>query len=224
MQHKTNIKRICLILTKSWKNVGLLRFVPFVVLNLIVPIINYMSYKKYGVDSAFLNEIINTALMFIPVFAAWWPLFILKEYVEADGNELLALFDKHWQEILFVCVNFIYILNVSVLFVVYTHLFEELKIFYVWLVILCIFYASLAWMISLLTRSTTLALMVVLIYTLINQLINNNRVICLLYTTTTIEETTRAWQLVYAPLAGLSAVFILLGYILKRKKRIYVSF
>lgn len=214
---QANLKRTFRILSKSWKNIGVLRFVPFIVLNVLIPIVNIASYRQYGVSGEFQREIVSTALMFLPFFAAWWPMFFLREYIEADGNELLAFFHNKKQEALCFCTHLIYLANVSALFFVYIKIFPELKLFYLWIIIVCVFYFSLSYFMSFATKSVTLTLMSSLIYAIANQVIISGKIIFMIYSTAGGYVFLEEWKKIYLPLVILSIVFLAVGFIFKEK-------
>lgn len=67
------------------KNLRFYYYVPPVILFILVPL-TVLATIKSGGD---FPECRLIAQLFIPSFAAWWPLFILKEYLNSAGKELL---------------------------------------------------------------------------------------------------------------------------------------
>ena len=221
MLRQANLKRTLRILSRSWKNIGILRFVPFVILDILIPLVNIGSYRQNGLTDVFQREIISTAFMFLPFFAAWWPTFILREYIESDGNELLAFFHNKRQESLCVFTLLIYLANVSVLFLVYIKLFPTLKLFYLWILIICVFYFSLSYFMSFATKSTTLTLMSGLIYAIANQVIISDHIVWMIYGTTGGYVFSDEWQRVYLPLLILSILLMVFGFVFKENNPKY---
>jgi len=221
MLRQANIAIFLRVLRKNWKNMGMLRFVPLLVLNVLIPLVNALSYKQYGVQQAFEEEIRTTALLLIPFFAGWWPTVILKEYIEAKGNELYSVFINQKVRLCLVPVCLLYLMNVSVLFFGYIKLFPALKLLYVWVLLLCFFFFGLSYCLSFLTKSTTLTFMAALLYTMLNHIKVYDRVTFLVYSSAGGIQKTQEWRKVYLPILALSVVLLLAGTISKSKHRSY---
>ena len=72
------------------KSIRFLAFVPFIAVNIIYPLLVYNAYLAFGIDSPlFLSAIISNACAVFPFFSVWAVIFVLREYAESDGNELL---------------------------------------------------------------------------------------------------------------------------------------
>lgn len=72
------------------KSIRFLAFVPFIAVNIIYPLLVYNAYLAFGIDSPlFLSAIISNACAVFPFFSVWSVIFVLREYAESDGNELL---------------------------------------------------------------------------------------------------------------------------------------
>lgn len=72
------------------KSIRFLAFVPFIAVNIIYPLLVYNAYLAFGIDSSlFLSAIISNACAVFPFFSVWSVIFVLREYAESDGNELL---------------------------------------------------------------------------------------------------------------------------------------
>lgn len=70
------------------KSLKIIFWIPLVILNVFLPIMNYLQYKTSGFGELLYLNIIQYAQMFIPFCSVWWVIFIARQYVETDGNEL----------------------------------------------------------------------------------------------------------------------------------------
>lgn len=127
-------------------------FVPSVVLFIFTPLIVLASMKSGGG----LAECGTTAQLFVPGFAAWWPLFIIREYV-STGSELLFVYKFGIRNSLFFRMVFLwlfFIVHVAILFV-YLHLLVG-SVLYMFLAIIIqsLFMIALAYFLSMLLQNT----------------------------------------------------------------------
>lgn len=71
-----------------------IRFVPWAVELVLLPVILLFAYWKYGRGVEFGSVATFMCNLLLPMFAAWWNIFILQQYVESDGNEIYFFYKK----------------------------------------------------------------------------------------------------------------------------------
>ncbi len=71
------------------KNLRFYYFVPLVILFILVPLTVIASLKQAGEP---FPSFVTICQLYIPCFAPWWPLFVLKDYLNSPGKELLFVY------------------------------------------------------------------------------------------------------------------------------------
>lgn len=168
MSAKRNLKLIFQRMFLHLKGMGILFWIPLVAVHGLIPLISLMNYKKNGASPEFAGDIVSFSQLLIPMFSCWWTIFLLREYVECDGNELLYVCRTKVKFIDILCPFFLYFLTVILQFSVYISLVPMLKNELVRLLCLCVFYFGLAYFLMFLTKSTAVVVMSVLTYTVVN--------------------------------------------------------
>ena len=77
---KLNLQKLLL------KNIGFLRFFPFIIINIIVPLlilINLLNPKNLESNMLIITQ------YFLPLASAWLSLFAMKEFIEADRKSVV---------------------------------------------------------------------------------------------------------------------------------------
>ncbi|MGI6746499.1 MAG: hypothetical protein BWY46_01351 [Firmicutes bacterium ADurb.Bin300] len=162
-----HVHRIILLL----KNTKALFFVPVVITDVFIPILNFVSYRANGIGDELYNNIIQFSQIFIPFLSVWWVVFILRDFIDSDGNEMLYVNKKRSLLLDFIAVFFIYIINVIILYVFYISFFPNMKYELIKLLLVCIFYFGLMFFTSKLTNSVTITLFILTFYLMANLMI-----------------------------------------------------
>lgn len=135
-------------------------FVPPFILFILVPFV-VLAAIKGGAGSNF-PECATIFQLFIPCFAAWWPLFILKEYLNSPGKELLFV-HKFGRDSLFfrmIILWAFFVLFVVILFIYFTSLFNFVWFLFIAIIIQSMFMIALAYFLSLLFQNTFIPLII----------------------------------------------------------------
>ncbi len=149
------------------KSIGKLAFVPIIVVDIIIPIVNFYTYMQGGIQELRFN-IILLAQNFIPFFSVWWIIFVLREYVESDGKELLYVNKSRskFTDILYLYI--LYCINMFFIFIIYNLIIPKMIYECIRIFSISMFYFGITYSFIYLTNSTTLSLMLNLIYTIQN--------------------------------------------------------
>lgn len=151
------------------KNMGALGWVPPVVINGLIPAVLVTGSLHYGPGSEELDVLaMQTVQTLMPLFSIWWSLFLLRDYVEADGRELLhiAVRKRALREavkpFLLAMADILLVLGLGS-FLAPVLIFEVVRILPA-----CIFLFGLSYCLVYLLRSISMALFGVILYTLVN--------------------------------------------------------
>lgn len=153
------------------KNQRFYYFVPPIVLFILVPL-TVLAALKGGASSHF-SECGTLSQLFIPSFAAWWPLLILKEYLNSPGKELLFIHKTnrdslYWKMII---LWVFYVLHVVIVFVYFTFLFDFVWFLFIAVISQSMFMVALGYFLSLLFQNTFIPLIVNFAYSSIFMLV-----------------------------------------------------
>lgn len=163
------MRRLCLEL----KNLRAYYYIPLVVLFLVVPLMMTASLKKYGPS---FPSFTLTCQLYIPCFAPWWLLFILKDYFNSPGKELLFVYRQSRDSIMGILVTlwFLYVLHVLIVFGAAAFIYDFVWFLFVAIIIQSLFLTALAYFIAILLQNTFIPLIINFTYSLIFMLAGGN--------------------------------------------------
>lgn len=215
MRIKRNIELYFLRTFYHLKSLRFIALIPVAVINLLLPLLLYKDYHAAESD-LFKYSLTTYASVFVPLFSSWWSMFILKEYLEADGNELLFT-QKGKIKFIDVFLPFLlYIFNISIWFAVCVKRCPDLKLFFLWMYIACFFVFATAYFIAFLSKSMTATFLTVLIYTLVNYVVPFQKPTPFFYNSSLGFEFEAEFYPTYLPMLIGSVLFILVGIILNK--------
>ncbi len=154
-------KRIFLI---QQKTMGIWFYIPIIMNLIIIPLMSWFIYGKWGDSAISYVEILSYMQYFVPLGLAWWILLAFTEYVEGRGKELYYI-DKRIKLGNLCCWVLFYLMIVLIPFGFAAALVDDFMIEYVRIVIECILYAGMCYMLLFLTASAAVTLVIILIYT-----------------------------------------------------------
>ena len=199
------------------KNIGGLRFFPIIVLDIIVPIliiINVLHPENIE------HNLLITIIYIFPFTSVWFSLFVMKEFIETEGKEIYYMLGKI--NILNETFKFFLIVfsNVLLLLIVVCIILPEFVFEIIRISVACLFYFSIIYFISMISKSTSIALFFAILYTLINVIFKTNNIRFLIYATTNVINESNLIQLCY-PLLIFSLILIILGKIIEKRINIF---
>ena len=200
-----------------FKSIGILFYIPLLIVNVLIPVIAYLRYQKSGISELLYTDILQYTQWLVPFFSIWWILFVLREYIEADGNELLYVHSDRCKlkDILYIFV--IYILDVGLTFTIYTLLFTSMKYEYLKIITVCIFYLGATYFFTYLTNSITITLLISLFYTLVNLVFGTIGNTCFPMYLSLKKISLERFLSLYLPLAVSGVFLIFIGTLLNKK-------
>lgn len=142
------------------KNQRLYYFVPPFILFILVPLMVLATIKN-GTGTNF-PECGYISQLFIPCFAAWWPLFILREYLNSPGKELLFVYKFGRDNLLFKMINLwaFFVFHVVIVFIYFSTLFDFVWFLFLIIIIQSMFMIALGYFLSLLLQNTFIPLII----------------------------------------------------------------
>lgn len=151
-------------LYRELKNQRFYYYVPPLILFLLVPL-TVLATNKSGGGNNF-PECAIISQLFIPAFAAWWPLFVLVEYLNSPGKEILFVY-RSGRDNLFVRMILLwvfFILHVVIVFIYFTTLFDFVWFLFIAITIQSMFMIALAYFLSMLFQNTFIPLIIIIAY------------------------------------------------------------
>lgn len=193
-----------------FKGIKFLILVPILFTFAVIPALNFFSVEKFGRSPEAVCEILRIAFMFFPFLSVWCTLFFLKEYLEADGHELLYVCRSKLKLVDSLYPFLLYCILISAFFGGYQFVFHGMTIEWGSMLCVCVFYFGLVYFLLFLTKSITITLMVLLLYTLANIIFLTGEPFFPFYYYYQPFSSSLFFK-VYLPLAGLGCVLTAIG-------------
>jgi len=148
------------------KNLRFYYSIPLVVLFILIPLTALATLKKAGDP---FPSFVTICQLYIPCFASWWPLFVLKDYLNSPGKELLFVYKQSQDSLLgkMVILWSLYVLHILLLFLVATFLYEFVWFLFIAVIIQSLFLTALAYFLAILLQNTFVPLITIFSYSLI---------------------------------------------------------
>ncbi len=168
---KRNMSLICQRLYFHLKNLHWNFFIPIAVADIFLPFICLISYMSEKTRPLFAMTVMRFSLIIIPICSIWWVIFINRDYIEGQGNELLFVC-KNKIKTMDTFIAFILFFFVSIIqFAFYIQADSSLKYEPVKLFCVCLFFYCFVQFLTYLTKSIPITLLMVLVYTIANPMI-----------------------------------------------------
>ena len=146
------------------KSMGVLFYIPVFVNWLVLPVLSYFIFTKWGDSIITYSETLRYIQYFTPFAVSIWILFSLSEYVEGKGNELYFTSRRmRFVNVIFWLI--LYITIAAVPFVIYEQWIAGISSELFRIAVECIFFAGLTYCMTFIT-STPAAMAIALIYTM----------------------------------------------------------
>lgn len=199
------------------KNIGILRFVPLIVLDVIIPLLIFMNVLDGENTEKNLLTIVHYIL---PLNSVWFSLFTMKEFIEAEGKEIYYMLGK--VNILAEAFKFYLILFLNVLFllIIICVIIPEFSVEIFRISAACLFYFSIVYFVSMVSKSTSIALFFVVLYTLINVIFRTHEVQFLIYSTINLPDRAQLIE-ICIPLLIISFIMIVIGKAFEKRINIF---
>lgn len=170
MRNKRNItlyfERIRLLLKALKWNA----YVPVLFINVIIPLINLMIYLRKGVGNDLTTSINQLLQIFIPFLSCWWCIFIFRFFYEDHGAEILFVNSNRNKLIEILPLFLIMLIDIAITTFPYIWIVERFIFIFLRIILVCIFYLGISILVTMVTKSITPTLLILLVYTLANLL------------------------------------------------------
>lgn len=198
------------------KNIGVLRFVPLIFLDVITPLL-ILICALYGENMT--DNLLTIVNYIFPINSVWFSLFVIKEFIESEGREIYYILGK--VNILKESFNFFLILyfNIVFLLIIICILMPEFVFEIIRITAACLFYFAIIYFVSMISKSTSIALFFVIIYTLINVIFKTHEIKFLIYSTVNLINKVELFK-ISIPLLTVSIIMIIIGKIFEKKNKI----
>lgn len=201
----------------NMRKLGILYFVPIVVLFVLLPFLAYGQIIARGGNSA-INDIFTDFQQFVPFMGCWWILFGLSDYVEGKTSELLQTYKKSvlWD---FVILFVWYTLHVTVLFAGFGFLVDNYWKDFVLIIMQSALFASVGFFLLFLTKTMLVPFLVALFYEIFAMLtyLDILRYVNI-FSPARIEHFSQL-LLPYLPLLLASVLFVIAGNLLYKRRK-----
>ncbi len=134
------------------------------VMLVVVPIINYGNYKLLGISDELKTTLIHTARRLIPFACALPSVFMLRLFTETDAKEIMQIYLTNKRLYLTLFPALFYALISGVLFIIYSHYFEDMGLEFVKTVCVILFLYGIYYFIMAVSRSTAVTLLLMIVY------------------------------------------------------------
>ena len=141
-------------------------YIPLVVYYILLPILNYIEFRKYGIGYELYNNIVTFAQIFIPLFSTWNGMINIKDHIEGHGREVLYINNKNLDLCVFFISATINVICLLPLFTIYSVLFKNMIFECIRLMLFILFFCSLAMSVVILTNSLALTFSILFLYTI----------------------------------------------------------
>lgn len=157
-------RRNCI--NRFWINIreqGLIFYVPFLFNYLLIPMIVFDTYKKFGLDDQTRMTVVKFSQYFTPVLVSWWIFFALIKYIDGEGNEIFYVQNrmKAKEVIVFYIV---YIVSIMIPFLFYRMMFSGMELEWLRIAIESWIFAALTYFFSFFCKNIAVAMIPVVGY------------------------------------------------------------
>lgn len=189
------------------KTMGKLAYVPLLVIFIFLPLVFLLSYVLGRFE---ISIVIAMSKIILPIFSSWWILFILREFVESEGNEILYVYSEKSQCISVLLVTLFYLCCESAMMMLCMIFYPEIFLDYIHVTLLCVFYAGFSYFFVFLTKSIAITFIPLLVGAAM-PFINKN------FIGFNDSITLNDIFLYYVPVGVVGLVFFLIGHLLNKK-------
>lgn len=199
------------------KSLKLLFWVPIIALDVFLPLFALYQYRSENPSAEY--NIASMILIIVPLFSAWWSIFILREFLESPGNEVL--FSRKKVLLFEISLPFIiYVIDAVAVLYGISNWFPKTVGMIKPLLIVILFLFALSYFIAFVSKSVTIALLINIVYVLINQVIYTKKPLPFLYISAMQFDFKKSYTS-FVPMLIVSLILIIAGLILNKKFRHY---
>lgn len=216
MLFKKYLRQI-IIISKSQKFATIM---PLLIYYIVLPCINYLAYKSYGIEYGLYSNIVLFGQLLLPIFSVWNGLMNIRNYVEDDGKELLFVKSKNPDFHIFLMSAIVNIVFILPLLGVYCTLFDNMPLECLRILLCIVLFQCLTIAVVILTGNMALTLGAMFVYTMASFFAQNKHIFFLYCNTETVTGK-MILQTIF-PLVLIGLVFMCIVLVIRRVKGKYV--
>lgn len=151
------------------KSIGKLWIVPLIVINIVVPAVDFMLYRFLGKDAE--SDIINMLYILLPVFTVWTSVFVTELFFSEKTKEIFFFYKRSKK--FFTSSLYFILLMIDAVAVTLLQFYCVADFTGMAVKILCVslFYYGIAMIILAVSKSSTMAILVLMLYNLLNDFV-----------------------------------------------------
>lgn len=206
-----------------WRRIFLqlkcLRFfslVPPMVLFAVTSLIFVPMIQLSGATEEVYGLLLNYFQTITPIFSVWWTIFISREYVENNGNELLYMFKPRTLLREYLILFALYMFLALIVFFVLSFVFPSFMLEYIRIFCICLMFFGITYTVLYITSSVTLSFMIVLVFSIVNMTMYGESPNAVLYHSTQPFKPSVIGT-VCIPQFIIGVIFIIVGYIANKR-------
>jgi len=200
-----------------YKQISLFAVVPFLILLVIVPFMYFYDARNAVSYEQFCILLQNDLNLFLPLVPSWCGFFVLKEYIDSKGNEVLFLYGNRikLQDYFLVSV-LIWLLDILELcvIVIANHVLMR---FAFCLLLTQIFVFILLYSMTFLSGSITASMLAIMAYFIVCQVVLINKSIPFVFTSVFDYSSGREMKTVFLPMLVSVPILLLTGVIANKR-------
>lgn len=201
----------------SLKNAGAVRFVPLVLFNVLYPLL-LCSMHFNGTEPDMIEVyLLRMSQMMFPFFSVWDVIFVLREYNESEGNEVLFVNKKVSARTICAVIFCAMLLNVSIMMAASCLLLPDFVFEFVRIIPACVFFFGLCSFIVAVSKSAAISILGGALYLIANYMLCINREVPLFYMSSGLVSS----ELIFKsclPLFVLGIVLAVAGNVMNKKR------
>lgn len=198
------------------KNLRFFLLAPPVALFVVPPLILIPLIQNKSAFESVYGLILQYSQTVLPLFSVWWIIFVSREYVESDGNELLYVFRPRTLFREYLILFALYMLLLLSLFLFLSVIFPYIIPEYIRIFCICAMFFGITYSILYITGSMPLTFMIILVYSLINMVMPIERQNLFLYNSNQHFDPSMM-RTICIPQLIAACVFTVIGYIANKK-------
>lgn len=204
----------------SLKNVGAVRFVPLVLFDVLYPLL-LCSMHFNGIKPEMIEVyLLQMSQVIFPFFSAWDVIFVLREYNESEGNEVLFVNKRVSARTICAVIFCAMLLNVSIMMAASCLLLPDFAFEFVRIIPACVFFFGMCGFIIGISKSAALSILGGVLYLIANYMLCINREVPMFYMSSGLVSS----ELIFKsclPLFIFGIVLAVAGNIISEKRTVY---
>lgn len=200
------------------KNIKLYYIIPVIATCVLVPLIVVAEIVVNGcIDVRSLVKMYEACQMYIPWFGVWWPVFIMKSYLNSPGKELLFIYRFKYDNLAarMILLWLWYCVHISILFLIMYFLFHQVMIFFLLVTSQSLLLICAAYLIAMISRNTFIPLIMTFGYCLVFWMIIRTPVLNIFVFDLQPDNPAFVFKAIW--LTSIAVLFLGLGHLIERR-------